>query len=168
MGGYHALLCFKPTEEAYPWLFRKWVAAIDCCISSLLTMPVLGSLECEWLLYFAMFQACWKSLSLALQPVSGCCALLCFKLADTSCSWLTRKWVAAVHCCDSSLLTIPILGSPVCEWLLCLALFQACWEYLFLALQPVSGCCAFLCLKAVDNPCSWLSRMWVPAVTCYV
>jgi hypothetical protein len=29
-------------------------------------------------------------------------------------------------CCVSSLLTTPVLGFPVCEWLLCLAVFQAC------------------------------------------
>ena len=134
---------FKPADNPCPWLFRKWVAAVLYCVWSLLTISVLGSPVCEWLLCLAVFAACWQSLFLALQPVSGCCTLLCFKPTDNPCSWLSRKWVAAVPYCVSSLLTIPVLGSPACEW-----------------------CCAYLCFEPTDNPCLWLSSWWVASFPC--
>ena len=138
----------------------EWLLCPNC-FSSLLTIPVIGSPGCEQLLCLALFQACWQSLSLAVQEVSGCCALLCFKLANNSCPWLSSGWVAVMPCCVSSLLTIPVLGSPGGEWLLCLAMFLACWQSLSLALQWVSGYCVLLCFRPVDNPCPWLSSGWV-------
>ena len=121
------LLCFKPADNGCPWLSSLWVAAVAGCVSSLLTMAVLGSPGSEWLLWFAVCQVCWQWLSLALQLVSGCCGLLCSKPADNGCPWLSSLWVAAVACCVSSMLTMPVLGSLVCGLLWCLAVLQTCW-----------------------------------------
>ena len=155
-----------------PWQ----VAAMPCCLSSLLMMlmPVLCSSVGGWLPCFAVFQACWWCLPSALQGVSGCHALLCFKpadnacpllsrmwvaampccvsslLADDSCPLHSREWVAAMPCCVSSLLMMPVICSPACEWLPCLAMFQACWWCLSSVLQEVSGCHALLCFKPAD------------------
>ena len=167
MSGCCALACFKPANNACSWLFSWWVAVVPWCVSSLLTMPVLDSPACGWLLCLAVFQACWQCLFLALQYVSGCYALLCFKPADNAYSGFSREWVVAVPYCDpslltmlvlgspvsewllciavSSLLTMPVLGSLACEWLLCLGVFQASWQCLFLTVQFVSGCCALMC-----------------------
>ena len=155
--------CFKPADNPYLWFSREWVPAVHCCVSSLLTTSVLGPPESEWLLCLAMFQACWQSLFLALQDVSGCCGLLCFKPAKNACSWLFSLWVATVHCCVSRLLTISVFNSSVGEWLLCNTVFQACWQSLSLALQEVSSCCALLCLKPADNLYPWHSSWWVTA-----
>ena len=95
--------------------------------------------------------------------VSGCCALVCFKPADDAWPWLSSMWVAAVPWCVSSLLTMSVLGSPVCEWLLCHDVFQACWQWLSLALQDVSGCCALVCFKPADDAYPWLFSWWVAA-----
>ena len=132
VSGYCALLCLKPADDACPMLSSMWVAAVPCCVSSLLMipvlcspgcewllciccvssllmMPVLCSPVCEWLLYFAVSQACQWYLSSALQFVSGCCALLCLKSANDACPLLSSLWVAAVPCCVSSLLMMPVL-----------------------------------------------------------
>ena len=185
------LLClgvFPASDDACSWLFRLWVAVATCWISSLLIMTVFGSSGCEWLLYIAKFQACWPWLSLALQTVGGCCALvnfkpadhdclwlfslwvaavcalLDFKSADQDCLWLSSVWVTAVPWWISSLLTKTVFGSSVCEWLLCLARFQVCWPRLSLALQCVSDCCALVNFKPADHDCLWLFSMWVAAV----
>ena len=168
VSGCHRLLCFKPTDNDCPWLFSLWVAAVPWYVSNLVTIPVLGSSASEWLSCLSVFQACWQCLFLALQPVSDSCALLYFKPADNSCPWLSSKWVAAVPWCVSSLMTMPVLGSPACEQQLCLGVFQACWQYLSLVLQLVSGSCALLCLKLINNACPWLFRKWVAAVHCYL
>ena len=138
-----------------------------------------------------MFQTYWWCLSLALQKVSGCSDLLCLKptddacfwfsrlweaavpycvssLSDDTCSLLFRVWVAVVHCCVSSLLMIPVLGSPGSERLQCPAVSQAYWWYIFLTLQGVSGYIALLCFMPTDDPCPWVSRLWVTAVPCCV
>lgn len=47
-----------------------WVTIVPCCVSSVLRIPDFGSLEGEWL-----------------------CALLCFRHANNSCSWLFSWWV---------------------------------------------------------------------------
>ena len=164
MSSCSALLSFKSTDYAYLWLSREWVAAVPCCISSLLMMPVLGSLACvwlqclamflslliisvlgspgcEWLQCIAMLQAYWWYLPLALQFVSGSKALLCFKSANDACPWLFSLWVAAMPCCVSSLLMVPVLGSSGSEWLQCLAVPQA-YSYAY----------------------PWLSSVWVAAV----
>ena len=71
--------------------------------------------------------------------------------------------VAAVPWCISSMLTMPVLGSPGCEWLLCLDALQACWQWLSLALQLVGGCYVSLHLKPADgaflgfSECEWLA-----------
>ena len=159
-----ASLLFKFAGNFSLWLSRMWVAAVPCNISCPLMKLVLPP-----------------------QLVCGCNALFCFKPAYHAYSLLSRMWVAAVSCWISSLLMIlffafqdvsgcqifccisyllmPPLGSPVCEWLLCLATFQCllimpilgcsvcecllylaavqhCWPYLSLTLQSVSGCIA--------------------------
>ena len=121
VSGYCALPCFKLGDNACPWLSSLWVTVVACCVSSLLTMPDLGSPVGEWFLWLAVFQLCWQWLSLALQRVGGCCGLLCFKPTDNSCSWLFSLWVATVPCCVLSLLTMTVLHSSECEWLLCFA-----------------------------------------------
>ena len=141
------LAMFLACWQCCPWLFREWVAVVPCCFSSLLTMPILGSSGSEWLWCLVVFLACWQCLSLTLQPVSSCdalLALLCLQPADNAGTWLSSWWVAVVPCYVSSLLTISVLGSSVCEWLWCLAVFLACWQCLFMALQAVSGCDALL------------------------
>ena len=126
------LVCFKPTDNDFPWLFSLWVAAVPGCVSCLLTMPILGSPVCEWLLCLTVFQACWQCLSLTLQTVSGWCALLCFRPANNACPLLSRWCVVVMPYSVSSLLTMPIVGPPGSEWLLFLAVFQACWQCLSL------------------------------------
>ena len=140
-----ALPFFKPADDACPLLSREWVAAVHCCVSSLLIMPVLCSPVCEWLLCLTESHACSWCLSYALQLLSD-----------------------AVPCCVSSLLMLPVLCSPGCEWLLCLAVFQACWWCLSSALQLVSGCCALLRFKPADDAYPLLFRKWVAAVSCCV
>ena len=142
----YAFLCFKSAHNLYPLLSREQVATVSCYISSLLTMPVFGSLVCKLLSCLSMFQACWWCLSLDIQSVSDCYALLCFSYnaypwfsrrwvascllcfmhADDTCPLLSREWVTAIHPCASDLLMKPILCSLVCEWLLCLTVFQTC------------------------------------------
>ena len=75
-----------------------------------------------------------------------------------------------------------VLGSPVCKWLLCfaifymcswclwfssqwllyLAIFYACSWCLFLALQNVSCYCALPYFMLAHDACFWLFRKWVP------
>ena len=152
-----ALLCFNPTDNACFCLSSLWVVAVPCSVSNLLMMPVLGSPESKWLQWLAVPQAYWWCLFLvlqavrgcstllcfkliwwylffALQGVSGCSTLLCFKPINDTCSWLSRKWEAAVLCCFSSLLMIHILDTSGCEWLHCLAMFHAYWWSLSLGL----------------------------------
>ena len=130
--------------SCHPWLCRMWVAVVPYCNSGLLIMPLLGSSACEWLWCLAAILTYWSYLFLALQFVSGCDALLQFYPIDHACPWLSSLWVAMVHCCNYSLLIMPILGSIGCEWLWFLAAILACWSCLSLALQPVSGCGALL------------------------
>ena len=171
-------------------------------------MPVFGFPACEWLWCLTALQACCWCLFLALQSVGGHCALMHFKAADDiyswlsrmwvaavpwylsrllidACSWLFRKWVAAVPWCISRLLLMHILGSPACEWLLCLAAFKVAdnvcswfcslWvvavpfgvSRLLIMLVLGSAACEWLlslCFKAADNACPWLCSLWVAAV----
>ena len=83
--------------------------------------------------------------ALALQGVSSCCALPDFKPADHDCLWLLRLWVTAVPYCVSCLLIMPVFGSSVCEWLLCLLVFHA-----------------------FDDACPPLFRLWVAVVPCRI
>lgn len=127
---------------------------IPCYISYMLIMPDFGSTVCEWLLYLAAFLACWCCLPLPHQYVSSCIVLLHFSFAHHACLWLFSLCVAVVPWCNSSLLMIPVLDSLVGGWLLCLAafrldktypgslesewllslaVFQACWLSLLLA-----------------------------------
>ena len=140
------LAVFQPANNACPFLFRRWVAAMPYSVSTLLTMLIFGSLGSEWMLCLAMFQACWQCLSLALQFVCGCCNLRCFNPANNVCSWFPSMWVAAMPCSASALLTMPF----------------------FLALQDVSGCCDLQCFNTPKNAYPWLFREWVAAVTCNV
>ena len=80
---------------------------------------------------------CWSCLSLVLQEVSGCGALPAI-LACWSCLSLALQKVSGSNVLlQSSLLIMPVLGSPGSEWLWCLAANLACWA------------------------CSWLFRMCV-------
>ena len=73
-----ALLQFWPADHACSWLSSKWVAVVPCYNLGLLIKPLLGSPVGEWLCCLAAILACWTYLFLALQSVSGCCALLQF------------------------------------------------------------------------------------------
>ena len=142
-----------------------WVAAVPGTLSGLLTEFTLGSTGSELLLFLAPFQACWQSLPLALQPVSCCCPWHPFKPANQAYPWLCREWVAGVSDIFSSLLTTPTLGSAVCELLLSLRSFQACWSNPLLAMQyvswlslrPFQACLSswFLILQYVSCCCPW-------------
>ena len=142
---------------------------MPCNVLSLLTMPVLGSPECEWLLWFAVFQVCWQYLSLPLQDVSGCYALPCFKPANNACPWLFSMWVAAVLC---RYFKPP--ANNACPWLSRMWVVavpcsvSSLWQCLPLALQRVSGFFALRCFKPANNACPWLFSMWVAAVPCNV
>ena len=156
---------------------------MPCCVSSLLKMPILVPPACEWLLGPVILLACWQCLSLALQTVSEGGILLCFQPADNACPWHPREWVVVVSCyvsilltmpcsfslwvaviayCASSLLTVPILGLSVCEWLWCLIVFLIYWQCLSLTLQCVSSYDAscvsgLLPMPVLDSPdCEWL------------
>ena len=178
-----------------------WVTAVPCCVWNLLTMLFLCSPVSEWLLCLAVFHGYW-CLSFALQEVSSCCVLLCFKPADDACplppgsewllllavlwvcwwcvlcspvgkwcsvllcfepadnAWpLLSSWWAAVPCCVSSLLMIPVLYSLGSGWLLCTSVCQACWWCLSSAFQRVSSCYSFLCFNPVDDACSLLPSL---------
>ena len=89
-------------------------SVMPCHISELLKMLVLDPLACESLWCLAVFLACWV-LTMPLQQVSGFGALLCFYPADNACPWLSSWWVAVVHFCVYSLLTMSILGFSACE-----------------------------------------------------
>ena len=128
-------------------------------------MPILGSLECEWLLCLAIFYACSWCMFLALQEVSGYFALQYFH-ACLWCLFLTlRMWVATLPCNISCLLMMLVLDSPECEWLLCLAIFHACSWCLFLALQEVSALPYFM---PDYDAFTWLSRLWVATLLHHV
>ena len=60
-----------------------------------------------------------------------------------------------------------VLGSLVCEWLLCFDTIQVYSWCLLLALQLVSDYCALLHFKPHDAY-PWLFREWVIAVPCCV
>jgi len=94
------------------------VASLMSWIWNLLTTPVLGSPGCEWLPWQTGFGPCLQHLSLALQFVSGFLGELDFNPADNACPWLSSLWVASVVSHIWTLLTMPVLGSSVCEWLL--------------------------------------------------
>lgn len=117
---------------------RQWVVAISCYVLSLLTVPVLTSSVCEWLLCPCVFQGHWWCLLLAFQKVSSCYVLLCFKPSDNKHLWFFSQWVAFMPQWVSNH-TISVLGFSGCEWLPCLAIFQTCWQYLSSTLQLVSG-----------------------------
>ena len=131
-------LCFKPADNSHPWFYRKWVAVMPYCILR-----------------------CWWCLSLVLQLVSGCCAMLPFKLANDAFPRLFSLWVATVPSSNWSWLMKLVHGSLVCEWLLCLAVFQASWQCISLVFQDVSDSCALLHFKMADNAYPWLFRKWV-------
>ena len=157
VSGCCALLPLKQANNTYFWIFRKW-GCYALCISSKLTMPVLGSSVCEWmssLLYlslwqclflalqpvsdcyaFAMFLACWQCLSLALQSVSGCYTLLHLKP-----------------------LIMNFIASSVGEWLPCLTMFWSHWWCLswVFSLWVVTIVC---CTSATEG-CLWPFSMWV-------
>ena len=164
----HALLCCKTTDETFSWFFSLWVPVEPCCISRLVTIPILGFLESESLLCLAgLFWACWQCVFsaalqkvsnhyillaviqahswyvfLAFQLVSGCLALLIFELANYFCPCLSSLWVVAVPCYILSLLTIPVLIS-FRMWVVA----------------------AFSCiLSLLTMPVFWLSRRWISAV----
>ena len=157
MSGFCALLCFKPNDNDHSWLCSGWVAVVPCCVSSLVTMPVLASLVCEWLLCLTVFQAWWQCLSVTLQEVSGCCALMCFQSADNDCSLVWSLWVADLPHHILSLLIISVLGSSACEWLMSHCVLN-------LLIRPVLVCPAggWLPCLTVFKVCWWqIFRMWV-------
>ena len=150
---------FMP-DDVYPLFASVWVSVVLCWVSSLM-FSILGHSGCEWLQFPTGFQANWWCNSLVYQFVSGCSSLLGFKPHDFY-PWPSRMWVTAASCWVLSLM-MHILGVPVCEWLQFFAEFQA-WWWLSLALQCVSGCSSLLDFKP-DDANSWLSSVWVTAVS---
>ncbi len=92
--------------------------------------------------------SCWQHLSSALRLVSGFCGELDFDPADDDCPWYPRKWVASMVIWILTLLTMPIFGSPVGEWLPWWIGFRPCWRWLSLAPQEVSGFHVWPCLSS--------------------
>ena len=83
------MLHFKHADDACSWPSRMWVAAVPCYLFNLLTTAVLCSAACEWLLCLVAFKPV-DDACLWLQSVSGCYALLHFKLADNAYLWFCR------------------------------------------------------------------------------
>ena len=145
MSGCCSSVHFKPTDNAYPWLFSLWVVALPYCISGLLITLTLQSVSgLQWL---SMFQVVWQSLSLAAQSVHDCCALMPFKPAYNTCFWLFSLWVAA----------LPLFFKST---------HNAC--PLSSALQPVSDCHALSYFKPVNNAWLWLFSWWAIGIPCSV
>lgn len=127
--GYLCLAISMPLHDACSWLLRLWVvivpghilcliimlsrlwvATVLCHISCLILMPVLDSLESEWLLCFAISYACsWY------MPCSLWVSVSCYIYASSWC-----------------------LFFPGCEWPLCLAIYYA-HSWCLLPFQGVSG-----------------------------
>ena len=128
----------------------------------------------------------WWHMAFAVQDVSGCYVSLHFETADDTFLWLFRQWVAALPCYILSQLTMPVPGSAVSEWRLCLIVLWVYW-CLFMTLQPVSSCHAlphlnllitpvlyssesqwlntFPSFKFADDTCPLLFRKWVTAIS---
>ena len=138
VSGWCILLYFKPDNNTCSCLFRKWVAAMPCCIWTPLISPALGSAACEYLLSLVVYQVCWQCLFLALQSVSCSHSLLDFKPTNNTCLWLSREWVTDVSDYISRLLTVLILCSSESEWLPC-----------------------FLCFQLTDDTYPWPFSLWV-------
>ena len=162
MSGCHTLLCFKLVNDTSSCLSSLWVLPVPCCVLDQLRIPVLISLDCEWLPLpsLAVFQACWWHLPLSLQSVSDCYTLLHFKFTNDNCSCISSLWVVAVPCCVSSLLTMTALGSLESEWLPCFAVFQVClWHpYCFSLWGAAIYCCvsSLLMMPVLVSPvCGW-------------
>ena len=104
---------------------------------------------------------------LIFQWVNSCSALLYFKACQWCLLFALQPVSTTVSCYILSLMTMPVLCSPVCELLLWLVVIQACWWCLSTALQSVSSCCALLCFKPA-NDASLLSSLWVPDLPCCI
>ena len=155
MSGWYAFLHFKPTDDAYLWLFRMWVAAmwpVSHCGLTLLMMPY------PWLfsLWVATMPCCVSSLiwffswwvaamtmthhilSLLMMPVwlfrrcvAGClaCVLLHPSLISTDHDHPSYIRMC-VHTLLLSMLTVFIFGSSVCKCSL-----QAHWSKISLFIR---------------------------------
>ena len=120
---------------------------------------------CKWLL--CLCHVLSLLMTLAPQLVSGYYALPYLITAHNSCSWLFSLWVAIMPC-HISCLFMPVLGFSDCEWLLYLAIVQACLWYLYLALQEVSGYYVLPYFMPAHDAYSWLSRKWVATLPCNI
>ena len=74
VSGCCGLMCFKPADNGCSWFLSGCVAAVAWCVSSLLTTPVLGSPESEWLLWLGASSL----LTMAVLGVPACECLLWF------------------------------------------------------------------------------------------
>ena len=105
--------------EAKPYPHLSYQLNRPCCVSSLLTMPVLDSLVGEWLWCFTVFQACWLCLSGIFRMWVAACLFVFY-----SCWWdlpLALHWsylslptCMYVHSFLLSLLTLSIFHHPAC------------------------------------------------------
>jgi len=164
--------------------FVQWAGFGPCSWHLSLALQQVSGF-CGW----AGFVPCWWCLSLALQYVSGlhgeldlvtahkACPLqsvsgLCgqpdLDPAHNVCPWLFSMWVTSIVHWIWTLLMVPVLGFPVCEWLLWWAGFGTCSRCLSLALQYVSGFCGGLNLDPADNTCTWLFRKWVASMVSWI
>ena len=72
-------------------------------------------------------------------------------------------------CCFSNLLTTPVFDSSACEWLSYLAIFQACWWCMPLALSKwVATMYLLMCLRNINDNLFCLPRQWVVTLSCSV
>ena len=151
------------------WLFSVCECQLHLCFSDSLNRP--------WWCF-------------ALQFVSDYWTSLLLKPADNDCSHYPRMWVAAVQTVPHGILSLADIACPWLSrmWVIAiLAVFQACWQFLSLALQPVStavshyilncskwpflalqdvsGCYTIsYCILSLPTMAPWLSREWVTAM----
>ena len=89
----------------------------------------------------------------------------------TWCHWMSSWWVLLLLLFRFTNLNMLVLRSPVCEWLPCSTMFPACWQFLTLALQEVSGHKVTPSHKPAYDACLWLpslSSLWVATVSYYL
>ena len=143
----HALLHLKLLDDTSSLLPRGLVLLVLHCISSLLIALVLHSLEGKWFAVACNISGLLMN-SVPGSPVGEWVPCSIFKPPDDTCLLFFRKWVIGDPYSISSLLAMFVLGLSVGQWLLCLAVYQACWQCLISTLQFVS-CWHGLCIIAV-------------------
>ena len=139
-------LCFKSANYIYSWFSRLWVSH-----------------------YPVELKGGWQHLSLALQEVSGCDALLHFIPADdiSPLQQLSSLWVAVVpQYFKPSDSTCPLLSRLWVAATLCS--IYAYWKHQSTAFQFVCGCYALLYFELAYHAFSGFFSQWAVAVPHWV